>query len=309
MNKRLLMVLLVAALISGGASYLFYRMLAGGSDKSAQTQKVLVATKALKLGMVVHEEDVRPSDWSGPLPAGSFQDPKLVLGRGILATIMPGEPLIDARLAAKGAGGGLAATIPPGKRAVAIRVNDVTSLAGFVVPGMKVDVLVSAKPPGDILNDEMQRTVGSGSIIRTVLQNVEVLSAGTNIEPNTEGKPISVTVINLLVSPEDAEILSLSSNEGRIQLVLRNPMDEKIVSTPGTAMAKLLLPDSFIKRPPANPQPRRTPSPRPAKATVRWQPSIRVEPQVKPPPPYTVEVIHGSKKADTSFEKVPGGSN
>src|ERR1035437_7966715 len=136
------------------------------------------------------------------------------------------------RLPATGGGGGLAGTIPPGKRAVAVRVNDVVGVAGFVSPGMRVDLLASGNPPNSNAN--------LGTQTQTVLQNIEVLSAGQNIQKDAEGKPVTVQVVNLLVTPEEAEKLSLASTDTKIQLVLRNPLDTETTKPPGTTLAAIL---------------------------------------------------------------------
>ena len=107
--------------------------------------------------------------------------------------------------------------IPPGMRAVPVRVNEVVGVAGFVVPGMRIDVLISGSRPNGDQN--------LGTITRTLLQNLEVLSAGTDFKKDPEGKPVQVQVVNLLVTPEQAELLSLASAQTQIQLVLRNPLD------------------------------------------------------------------------------------
>src|SRR5215469_7622948 len=118
-------------------------------------------------------------------------------------------------------------------RACAVRVDEVVGVAGFVTPGMRVDVLVSGVPPGQQGNNQQTET-------HTILQNIEVLSAGTDIQKDQEGKPQQVQVVNLLVNPEQAEVLSLASNgQTRIQLVLRNPLDTKVAEVPGTAVGNL----------------------------------------------------------------------
>jgi pilus assembly protein CpaB len=152
-------------------------------------------------------------------------------------------------------------------RAVAVRVNDIVGVAGFVSPGMRVDLLASGNPPNSSSN--------LGTQTQTVLQNIEVLSAGQNIQKDAEGKPVTVQVVNLLVTPEQAEKLSLASTDTKIQLVLRNPLDTETTKTPGTALAYILQGSA-----PAKPQPK----PAAAKAAPR------------PPAPPTVEIITGSRK-------------
>src|SRR5258708_13573407 len=151
------------------------------------------------------------------------------IGRGVIYNLDLGEAVLESRLAAPGSGGGLAATIPQGMRATAVRVNEVVGVAGFVIPGMRVDVLITGNPPGVAANS------GQGSLVRTLLQNIEVLSAGTDIQLDAEGKPLQVQVVNLLVTPAQPEILSLASSETRIHLVLRNPLDPRLHKPPGTA--------------------------------------------------------------------------
>ena len=129
----------------------------------------------------------------------------------MISNIYSGEPILDNRLAPMGSGGGLAATIKEGMRACAIKVDEVVGVAGFVTPGMRVDVLVSGVPPDQGNSQETQT--------RTILQNIEVLSAGQDIQKDAEGKPQSVQVVNLLVTPEQAQILALASNQMKIQLV------------------------------------------------------------------------------------------
>src|SRR5262249_35807256 len=154
-----------------------------------------------------------------------------VVGRGVITPIFAREPVIDSRLAPKGAGGGLAAMIPPGMRAVAIRVNEVVGVAGVGVPGMRVGVVGSGRKPGG--------DAGVGARLRKLLQNLEVLSAGQDFKKDAEGKPVQSQVVNLLVTPQQAEELSLASAQTTIQLVLRNPLDHDTAKTPGTAVALL----------------------------------------------------------------------
>jgi pilus assembly protein CpaB len=209
-----------------------------------------------------------------------------MIGRGVIFPILANEPLVDSRLALRGAGAGLAALIPQGMRAVAIRVNEIVGVAGFVVPGMRVDVLISGNPPG---------AAAQGGMTKTLLQNVEVLSAGQNFQKDAEGKPISVPVVNLLVTPEQAEMLSLASSQTSIQLVLRNPLDKEIAKTSGSAIAQLFHPGTL-------PEPEAKPGP-----VARGRPVARIRTAATPaalasPPPRTVEVIHGVNRVETRFD-------
>jgi pilus assembly protein CpaB len=228
------------------------------------------------------------ADWSGPAPKGAIAKAENGLSRGVVTTIFEGEPLLDGRLAPKGAGAGLAATIPVGKRAVAIRVNEIIGVAGFVVPGMRVDIIFSGTPPG--------APTSLGTLSKIALQNIEVLSAGQKIEKTAEGTPQTVNVVNLLVTPEQAEVLSLASNQTSLQLVLRNPLDTEQAKTTGTATANLFSGTPFrAPVPAASPVTRRV-QPPPAPKPVQ---EIRVERVIVP---VTVEVYHGAKKAETQFK-------
>src|SRR5262245_43863865 len=290
MNKRLIPVLIFALIISGAATFVVYRLVyakLASTTKPVQAQ-VVVATRDLQVGALVQEADIRTADWSGPAPKGAFVKLEEAMNRGVLTPIYEGEPVLESRLAAKGAGGGLAATIPVGKRAVALRVNDVVGVAGFVVPGMRVDVLIAGTPPNS--------TGAAGTLSRTVLQNIEVLSAGQKIEKTADGKPESVNVVNVLVTPEQAEILTLASTQTQIQLVLRNPLDTQQVKTPGTATASLFSGTQIAipERPPVVYRP----APRPVKPVEPTAPKENIV------VPITIEIFHGAKKAQTEFKKV-----
>jgi len=297
MNQRLFSVLAFAFVVSAGASLLLYRLLASHMVTQAapgSTQLVLAA-RALEPGTLVRDGDLKIATWSGTVPLGAIRKKEDIIGRGVTFPILVNEPLVESRLALKGAGAGLAALIPPGMRAVAIRVNEIVGVAGFVVPGMRVDILVSGNPPGG---------APLGGMTKTILQNVQVLSAGQNFQKDAEGKPISVPVVNLLVTPEQAEILSLASSQTSIQLVLRNPLDNEIAKTTGSAVAQLfhsgvVLPHEEnravnvpVKQPPHAVAPSSPPPVgRPASGAQSARPSARV-----------VEVIHGVKRAETRFE-------
>jgi pilus assembly protein CpaB len=287
MNQRLFSVLIFAFVVSAGASLLLYRLIASRVTANAKqpTAQVLVAARNLELGTLIRESDLKMTDFSGTLPHGALLHKEDVVGRGVISAIYEGEPVLENRLAAKGAGAGLAATIPAGMRAVAVRVNEVVGVSGFVVPGMRVDVLIAGTPPN--------AKSDLGTISKTLLQNIEVLSAGQNFQKDSEGKAVQVQVVNLLVTPEQAEILALASNETRIQLVLRNPLDTQTTKTSGVAMAGLF--GGVIKPP--------TPvaAPRPRHVTERVTLPYPVAAPPRPAPPITVEVMNGSKRVESKF--------
>jgi pilus assembly protein CpaB len=213
------------------------------------------------------------------------------VGRGVIEGIYEGDPMLESRLAQNGAGGGLAATIPTGMRAVAVHVDDVGGVSGFVTPGMKVDVVVSGLPP------PTSTVAVPVKVSKIALQNIIVLSAGQNIQKDAEGKPVAVQVVNLLVTPEQAERLSLASNETKIQLVLRNPLDAMTPDTNGVALGSLFS-DTL---PPAVSHPvsvRRVPKAAPAATPVAVAAQIQ---RVAAAPSFVVEVLHGSDRASARF--------
>jgi pilus assembly protein CpaB len=272
MNRRLLNILLIAFVIAAGCSYIVFRLVGNRLSGTRQTSThVVAAATDIKLGTVLRDADLTTVEIAGTLPKGVILKKENAIGRGVISNLYLGEPVLENRLAAPGSGGGLAATIPQGMRATAVKVNEVVGVAGFVTPGMRVDVLITGNPPGGATTQ--------GSLVRTLLQNIEVLSAGTDIQRDAEGKPMQVQVVNLLVTPTQAEILSLASSETRIQLVLRNPLDTKLDKPPGTATAQLFTD--------ANP---------PKVVVAGHRVSKPVASRV-----YLVEVFNGSKKSETKF--------
>jgi pilus assembly protein CpaB len=292
MNQRFISVLLFAFAVAAGASALLYRLLAHRMETKAPAPsvQVILAARNLEAGAMIKDQDLKSGLWTGTLPAGALTRKEDILGRGVVAAIVDGEPVLESRLAARGAGAGLASMIPPGMRAVAVRVNEVVGVGGFVVPGMRVDVLISGSPP----NPDNRL----GNLTKTLLQNIEVLSAGQDFRKDAEGKPVSVPVVNLLVTPEQAEKLSLAATQTALQLVLRNPLDTRTTDTPGAAMAQLfgnhLLP-AFASYP-EHPRPR--PAPRTAAPTPAAQP-----PPARPREPLVIETIHGARRAETKFQE------
>jgi len=233
MNRRLLTVLLIAFAIAGACTWVVYRLVGNRivASKPVPTSRVVAASSDLKIGALIAASDLTSQSITGAPPKGTFTDPKDVIGRGVVSQIYQGEAIMDNRLAPKGSGGGMAAKIPDGMRACAVKVDEVVGVSGFATPGMRVDVLVSGNPPG-------QQNSTQGELTSTVLQNIEVLSAGTDIQQDSEGKPKQVQVVNLLVTPEQAQKLSLAASL-KIQLVLRNPLDTKISQVANTATASL----------------------------------------------------------------------
>jgi pilus assembly protein CpaB len=274
MNRRLLTILLLAFVIAAACSFVVYRMVGGrlNAAKPMAATKVVAAAQDIKLGTILDKTMLTTVDIVGTPPKGAFVKPADVEGRGVISDLYQGEPIMDSRLAAPGSGGGLAAAIPPGMRASAVKVDEVVGVSGFVTPGTRVDVLISGIPPGVTSPTE-------GTVAKTILQNIQVLSAGTDIQKDAEGKPKPVQVVNLLVTPEQAETLTLASNQQvKIQLVLRNPLDTKIAEIPGTAMGNIFSGMNTT----------------PKTQTV----TKKVE---KAAPSFSIEVINGSKESQEKF--------
>ena len=216
MNRsRLLMIGALALALGGLVSVAVYKNLLGRGPATEPGVEVVVAANDIQVGARIEEHDIRLVRYpASALPAGTPTKRSQVLGRGVIIPISRGEFILPSKLAPENAGAGLPALIPPGMRAVSVRVNEVVSVANFVGPGTRVDVLLTGTPNGS-----------SDSQTTTVLQNVAVIAAGHNLERNANGEAQSVPVITFLASPEDAEKLTLASTEGKIQLVLRNPLD------------------------------------------------------------------------------------
>lgn len=276
MNRRMLIILLSAFVIAAMSAFLVWRMVGAriSGAKPIATTRVVAASKDIKIGTILDSSDLTTVQVVGSAPTGAVLDVKNAIGRGVISEIYTGEPILENRLAPKGSGGGLASIIHPGMRACAVKVDEVVGVSGFATPGMRVDVLVSGIPPG------AQNT--QNPEVRTILQNIEVLSAGTDIQRDATGKPQQVQVVNLLVTPDQAQVLSLAATQMRIQLVLRNPLDTKIATVPEVAMSSLF----------GEPKPATT------HGKVRRAKST--------PPPFTVQVINGNKSTEQKFASTGG---
>jgi len=196
-----------------------------------------------------------------------------------------GEPFAPARLAAKGMGGGLASQIPPGMRVVPVHVDELTGLSRFIFPGMHVDVISTGASPGQ------------GMVSKTILQNIQVFSSGQGGSAIKE-ITASAQVFNLLVTPQQAEVLSQAIAQSRIQLVLRNPLDKADV------IAQAFTPP---EQPAPKPRPYTAPAPKPVADVSTLEKSELVGAVPPPAPPPTVEVIHGGKRVVSPVAPVPPG--
>ena len=278
MNRnRLLMIGFIALAIAGLVSLAVYKNLQSNrSGNQAPGEEILVAADDLQVGTKIEDKDIKSVRFpSADLPLGVFHFKNKVIGRGVVAPIARGEFILTNKLAGENAGAGLPSLIPPGMRAVSVRVNDTTSVSGFVLPGTRVDVLLTGSPQG---SNEPETT--------TVLENVAVIATGQRLERNSAGDPQTTPVITLLVSPDDAQKLTLASNQGHIQLALRNPLDTRQQDLSAARSASLYKTAPVVATAaPAPPRPRRAPV------------------STAPPPPavFTVEVYKGDKKEEDKF--------
>src|SRR5712692_873656 len=259
----------MAAFLAGGITYLLYRRMRLISAQRHVIQ-IVVSANELPPGITLAAKDVTLQEWPSDVPplTGSFSKTEDVVGRPLIRSTGAKEPILQRDLALQGSGIGLSAKIPPGMRATAVRSNEIVGVAGFLFPGSHVDVLATFTPPG-----------GTSPVTQTVLQDVEVLTAGQTIEPDPQGKPETVSVVTMLLSPEDSQKLLLTSGLASIQFVLRNGVDQKNAEIHPTRLAQLIQSET----PPAAP------------AATGKKPSKRAPP-AKPPTVYVLEVIQGTQR-------------
>jgi pilus assembly protein CpaB len=275
MNRNRLLIglgtALVLALIMASFVYQKFKQASNGVPTVVMS-KIVVAAENIPLGTRLDASKLRTIPWPAGAPVnGMFTNISDVSNRAVITNVAENEPILDKKLAPVEAGGGMAATIPEGMRAVSVAVNEVVGVAGFVIPGTMVDVLVTGVQTGPT----------GGSITRTILEDVRVLAAGQKTEVDREGKPQQVPVITLLVTPDNANKLIMASNAGKIQLSLRNTVDVKPANSTPALQTNL-----FAFNTPQAPV----------------APVHHVEaPKVTPPPPYAVEIITGGKRESKNF--------
>src|ERR1700693_3237024 len=269
---------LIIGLLAGGFVFTQFKKMA--LAKTMPTIQVVVSSRALPLGTRLQADDLKLVTWPASQPVeGMFTRVQDCVNRAVITSMVENEPLLEGKLAPRQGGAGLSATIPDGMRAVSVSVNDVIGVAGFVVPGTMVDVLVTGST-----------SVGgqTTNVTRTFLENVRVMAAGQKVEQDREGKPQTVPVITLLVSPEDAIALTMASTQGRIQLALRNTLDSKKVDPPAVLQATLFG-GGPAPLPPAEPKNTRT-------VAIHSSPTVTHAPES-----FNVEVIRGDKKEVSKF--------
>lgn len=289
-----------AILVAAAATYGVYRVVNQVKVGAAvPMKKVVVAKYDIPLGAAIEDWAVRVEEWPEPVvPDGAFGKPDSVIGRVARVDVFPGEAIVPGRLASLGTNPGLEAKITPGKRAMSLRIDDVSGLAGMVQPNSRVDVLLT-------INGE--RTL-SGKLF---MPNMRVLAMGSEVQRDEDGDPINTTVATLEVTPEESERLAVAMSQGRIQLTLRGYQDDKEVKTKGATSADVLAalrnaPDVTPPRLEIRPKTQQAPPPRTAEpAPVTQAPVEQAKPAVTPPRPdsLTIPIFRGAKKTEEKFKK------
>ena len=301
MDRRFLTVLGVSLVFALVVSSIFYQMSAKGNSAAqkapaAQELKdVVVSARPLALGTTIKPGDIKIVKMAAEsFPKGAFSKDTEVLDRPVVSNILADEPILDGRLAARGAGVGLNVVIPVGMRAVTIRVNDVTGVAGYVLPGSHVDVLVTGHPPG-----------ADQTVTRTFLQNMQVLATGQAMQPDARGQAIQAPTVTLMATPDQAELLTLANSEGHIQLILRSGTDQAIEKTRGSRTNELYKSwgGGYAGKLAASRTPEEEDLPKPRPRRVAPPPVVLAQAPAPaavpapPPPPDQVIVIRGTQKS------------
>jgi len=267
--RRLILALAVALVLSGAATFVISHKLGARTDAKPTTQRVVAAAQAIESGAVLRPQDLKLVDWPASLPLkGQFVKTEDLVGRSVIYPVAQGQPILIDYVAAAGSGIGLTIKIPEGMRATSVRSDEIVGVAGFLYPGSHVDVLVTLRPES-----------GTKPSTQIVLQDVEVLTAGQNIEPDPQGKPQTVNVVTLLLTPQDSQKIVLAASQGSVQFVLRNGSDHGQVKAYPIQLASLGGGEPIQKAP-------------------SYHPSVHSE----KPQPYVVETIMGDKRMTSRFE-------
>ena len=297
-NKRFFIVLVGALMFGLLAAVSVSRYLSSAQAYTKNLTRVAVAKVAIPVGTKIIPEQVMMVQFpKESTPDGAFESPDKLTGRVAVTNIAPREPITEARLAPEGTAGGLSAVIPEGYRAMTVKVDDVVGISGFIMPGTLVDVVVTIDP---------DRKAGmEDPISKIVLQNIKVLANGQNIDkPEDQREANSVKAVTLLVTPEQAEKLALAASEGKLQLVMRNSIDQGDEQTTGINKRGLLGGERAVPAPEPGSLKSERPEPKPAPRRVRVQAETS-SPAVAPPAPQapraSVEMIEGAKKRSVDF--------
>jgi pilus assembly protein CpaB len=299
-NKRFFIVLTGALLFGVLAAVSVSRYLSSAQAFSKDLKRVVVAKVAIPLGTKIVNEQLMVVQFSKEsAPDGAFESPEKLVGRVAVTNVAVREPILESRLAPEGTSGGLSAIIPEGYRAMTVKVDDVVGISGFIMPGTLVDVVVVIDPQDKVVGQ-------AGPISKIVLQNIKVLANGQNIDkPENQRDANSVKAVTLLVTPEQAEKLALASSEGKLQLVMRNSIDQGDEETNGIDKRALLNGDRAVPAP--DPGSLKSEQPKIEAKPVR---RVRTQAEAKPAassspapqaPRASVEMIEGAKKRSVDF--------
>ncbi len=300
-NKRFLFVLAGALVFGLLAAVSVSRYLSGAQAYAKNLSNVVVAKVDIPIGTKIIPEQVTVAQFPrDSVPDGTFDDPNKLVGRVAVVNIQAREPVTDSRLAAEGTAGGLSAVIPEGYRAMTVKVDDVVGISGFIQPGTMVDVVVVIDPDPNSTNQN--------PVSKIVLQNIKVLASGQNIDqPRNERDTSNVKSVTLQVTPEQAEKLALAATEGKLQLVMRNSIDQDDAQTIGVNKRSLLTGEHA--QPAPDPGSLRSEQPKPVQPVAPRRPAQQhpvsqqntAQPQQPPPPRASVEMIEGAKKHNVDF--------
>lgn len=283
----------VALIFAGLASWGVYNYLEKESSKTkaGQMDRAVVAVGDLPVGTKLNATQIKVVPWpKESKPQGSFADVASVTDRLVIKPVSAGDVITEQKLLpkdVKGGGGMMTYVVPEGHRAVTVGVNEVAGVAGFLVTGNQVDVVLTTQIPN--------RT--NENISKIILQDVPILATGQITTEQKDGKPIVVPTVTLDLTPENSEKLVLAASKGSLQLLLRNVMDKAPVDSKGATIVKVLtgVETPAVKAPvtkSAKPS-----KPRPAKAAR----TVQVRQPPPPPSPYSVEVIKGTSKSSRQF--------
>ena len=297
-NKRFFVVLVGALLFGLLAAASVSRYLSSAQAYTKNLSSVAVAKVAIPVGTKIIPEQVMVVQFpKESTPDGAFESAEKLAGRVAVTNIAPREPITEARLAPEGTAGGLSAVIPEGYRAMTVKVDDVVGISGFIMPGTLVDVVVTIDP--------QEKAGMQDPISKIVLQNIKVLANGQNIDkPQDQREANSVKAVTLLVTPEQAEKLALAASEGKLQLVMRNSIDQGDEKTPGINKRGLLGGDRAVPAPEPGSLKSERPEPKPAPRRARVQgiaSSASLTSPVPQAPRASVEMIEGGKKRSVDF--------
>jgi pilus assembly protein CpaB len=227
--KRILTALTLALFVSGMCTWLVSRRMAAAASQKQPETRYAAPSRELQAGEVLKQEDIELVAWPNGVPiSGAYTRIADVLGREALFPLAKGQPVLDRDLSAPGSGTGLASKIPDGMRAVALRSNEVVGVAGFLVPGSHLDVLVTYNSSNPVQ-----------PLTATVLQNAVVIAVGHQIEPDPQGKPSDVTIVTLLLTPEESQRAVLANSQGIVHFILRNGGDAGQTANPPILLSQL----------------------------------------------------------------------